>query len=117
VIRLLADENVPSASVRKLREAGWDVAELERGASDAAALVRAGAEQRVIVTFDRDFGRLALRPDLPRPSGVVLFRTVPANPEAAANALLSLPEAIPLSGRLTVIREGRVRQRLLARGD
>lgn len=60
MIRLLADENVPLASIRLLRTAGWDVAEVVRGATDMAALALAAREQRVIVTFDRDFGRLAV---------------------------------------------------------
>jgi hypothetical protein len=70
----------------------------------------------VIVTLDRDFGRLALRADLLRPAGVVLVRLVPGHPEALANVLLSLLERsdVAITSRLTVIGWGRVRQRPLA---
>jgi predicted nuclease of predicted toxin-antitoxin system len=117
VIRLLSDENVPLASVRRLRDAGWDVAEVARGAADMIALARAALEQRVIVTFDRDFGRLALRGDLPRPAGVVLLRLPAAQPEEPAEVLLSLlgRSDVSITGRLTVIGWGRIRQRPLVR--
>lgn len=116
MIRLLADENVPLASIRRLRDAGWDIAEVTRGATDASALARAALEQRVIVTFDRDFGRLALRSDLPRPAGVVLLRLLPARPEDLAELLSSLlgRSDVVIAGRLTVVGWGRVRQRPLA---
>lgn len=117
MIRLLADENLPLASIRRLRDAGWDVAEAVRGATDLAVLSRASVEQRVILTFDRDLGRLALRADLPRPAGVVLLRMLPARPQEAAEILLPLlsDSETELAGRLTVVRIGRVRQRALRR--
>jgi predicted nuclease of predicted toxin-antitoxin system len=114
LIRLLADENVPRASVARLRSAGHDVADVTSGVSDQEVLRRAASERRVIVTFDRDFGRLALDPRAPRPLGVVLLRDVPNNPEVAATTLLDLDRAgLLLDHRLTVVRAGRVRQRAL----
>jgi hypothetical protein len=70
---------------------------------------------RVVVGYDRDFGRLALRTDSPRAAGVVCLRTGPAHPEAAAEIVLSLlrQPAVELLGRLTVVRADRVRQRRL----
>jgi predicted nuclease of predicted toxin-antitoxin system len=115
LIRLLADENVPRASVARLRSAGHDVAIVTAGASDEEVLERAASEQRVIVSFDRDFGRLALDPRAPRPLGVVLLREVPVSPDVAATSLLDLLErtGLVLEHTLTVVRAGRVRQRAM----
>ena len=117
MIRLLADENVPFPSIRRLRDAGCDVAEVARGASDVAVLSRAAVERRVLLTFDRDFGRLALGAHLPQPAGIVLFRLLPADPLEAAEILLPLLRRAPdrFEGRLTVVRRDRVRQRPLER--
>ena len=117
MIRLLADQNVPFASIQRLRDAGWDVAEAARGEADVAVLSRAAVEQRVILTFDRDFGRLALRADLPRPAGGVPRRMRPTHPQEPDEVLLPLlsDSETELAGRLTVIRAGRVRQRALGR--
>jgi hypothetical protein len=45
LIRLLADENVPLASIRRIRDAGWDVAEVVRGATDLSGWADALAQQ------------------------------------------------------------------------
>ena len=61
--RLLANENFPAPSVQVLRSRGYDVvAVAERGAAlgDTGVLALAEAEQRWIVTFDRDYGELIL---------------------------------------------------------
>lgn len=61
---LLADENVNSEVVTFLREQGFDVrtaAEIRlSGAADAVVLQAAASGNRVIVTHDGDFGRLAI---------------------------------------------------------
>jgi predicted nuclease of predicted toxin-antitoxin system len=50
------------------------------GSSDRAILARAQAENRIIITFDKDFGELAFRFGLPATSGIILFRISPASP-------------------------------------
>jgi predicted nuclease of predicted toxin-antitoxin system len=60
-VYFLADENYPFDAVRHLREAGHDVAAIVRDlsrASDEEILERAVREGRVVLTFDRDYGRL-----------------------------------------------------------
>jgi predicted nuclease of predicted toxin-antitoxin system len=61
---LLTDENIDPDVVAYLRRSGFDVADvLERGwagRSDGDLIDAAFAEQRVIVTHDADFGRLAV---------------------------------------------------------
>jgi predicted nuclease of predicted toxin-antitoxin system len=44
------------------------------GNPDPPILARAMSEQRILVTFDKDFGELAFRSRLPASCGVILFR-------------------------------------------
>jgi predicted nuclease of predicted toxin-antitoxin system len=115
LIRLLADENVPRPSVVLLREAGIDVAVAASGAGDAAVLERAVAEDRILLTLDRDFGRLAFATTRPRPRGIVYLRLRPSYPTSVAEALLAVLDdpAIVLDGRFTTVRSTQLRQRPL----
>jgi predicted nuclease of predicted toxin-antitoxin system len=117
VIGLLADESLPRPSVARLREAGFDVTSARSGASDDEVLARAAGEHRVLVTLDRDFGRLAFFSRNAMPLGVVYLRPRGRRPEAAAELLLSvlLDPRIELEGRFTTVREANVRQRILPR--
>lgn len=75
-MRLLANENVPGPVVVALRAAGHDVLwvkERMAGAKDRDVLARAQADARLVVTFDKDFGELAVRSSLPSSSGVGCF--------------------------------------------
>lgn len=67
-MRILANENVPGPVVAALRAAGHDVLwakETMPGAKDRNVLDRAQADARLLVTFDKDFGELAVREALP----------------------------------------------------
>lgn len=117
-MRLLADENIPLASIQALRAAGHDV----RAASETMArpldrevLARAGAEGRVLVTFDRDFGALAFKRGVSAPAGIVLLRFVPVTPDEPATILLDLlsDSGLTFSRKFTVVDRERVRQRSL----
>ena len=67
--RLLTDENVHPEVVRFLEQQAFDVLDVRRsglvGSSDHDLLQRAYAEQRTIVTHDRDFGKLAIAAEEP----------------------------------------------------
>ena len=76
-MRLLADENIPGEAVAALRVAGHDVAWIrvdQPGSSDRDVLARAQEENRILLTFDKDFGEFAWRERLPAACGVMLFR-------------------------------------------
>ena len=76
-MRLLANENFPADAVDALREVGHDVVWIRTDAPDSTddlILQRAQAEGRILLTFDKDFGELAFRHNLPSSSGVLLFR-------------------------------------------
>jgi predicted nuclease of predicted toxin-antitoxin system len=115
VTRFLLDENVPLASVHRLRAASHDAVQVAPRETDRLILERGRAEERVVVTFDRDFGFLIFEAGAPIPRGVVYFRSPPANPEAPAEDLLALLQipGITLDGKFTVVEATRIRQRPL----
>jgi predicted nuclease of predicted toxin-antitoxin system len=60
-MKFLMNENVPLATIRKLKNAQWDliaVSEVMPSVSDEAVMELAIAENRTIITFDRDYGTL-----------------------------------------------------------
>jgi predicted nuclease of predicted toxin-antitoxin system len=117
-MQFLANEDVPLASIRRLRAAGYDVVSIiedSPGAKDESVLSRAHAERRIILTFDCDYGELIYRRRLPTPAGVAYFRFAPSTPEEPAERFIELLEVdhIILEGQFTVIGHGWIRQRPL----
>lgn len=53
-------------------------------------------QQRVLLTFDKDFGEIVFRRGLSAASGVVLFRITPESPDDAAALALALVESHPI---------------------
>jgi predicted nuclease of predicted toxin-antitoxin system len=90
------------------------VQEILRGADDRAVLEMARAENRVIATFDKDFGELAFRYELPAESGVILFRLSAASPAVDnARALAALESRDDWAGHFSVVTDRRIRIRPL----
>lgn len=105
--RLLADENIPRAVVIILREKGYDIVsvwELRPGMGDEEVVELAVKESRIIITFDKDFGRIALiKHGVP---GVILLRIPPINPQYISERILSALNVIDNPyGRLIIIRK------------
>jgi len=76
-MRLCANENIPEDCVIRLRQSGYDVLwirEISPGCSDMSVIDRALAEDRVLITFDKDFGDLVFRRGAKASKGVVLLR-------------------------------------------
>jgi predicted nuclease of predicted toxin-antitoxin system len=117
-MRFLADENFPRAAVAALEAAGHDVVWVRTaapGAADADILAQATQEQRILLTFDKDFGELAGRSSAARACGVVLVRVPPPKSTEAARLLGELIEArSDWAGHFSVIEPGRVRMRSIS---
>ncbi len=67
-MRFLANENFPADAVSALRDQEHDVAWIRTdspGISDLEVLDRAQREDRILITFDKDFGEPAFRLKLP----------------------------------------------------
>jgi predicted nuclease of predicted toxin-antitoxin system len=112
-MRLLANENFPLDAVDALREAGHEVAwirEDSRGAPDEKILQRAQEENRVVITFDKDFGELAFRSKLPAQSGIILFRITPKSSQYIAQvAVQALASRDNWVGHFSVVEDSRIR--------
>jgi predicted nuclease of predicted toxin-antitoxin system len=116
-MRLLADENVPRRVIESLVAAGHDVEWVpwsRAGASDPDLLALAGRERRVLLTFDKGFGELAVRRPRAATAGVVLVR-MPSNPpdEVAVRLTRVFARHADWAGQVAVIEEKRIRVRTL----
>ncbi|MBM3144490.1 MAG: hypothetical protein FJ010_05865 [Chloroflexi bacterium] len=112
-MRILANENFPEDAIAALRQQGYDVAWVRTdmpGSSDEAVLARAQAENRILITFDKDFGELAFHAGLLAMSGVILFRiSAPSSAHVAQVAMAALGSRIDWSGHFAVIEDHRIR--------
>ena len=90
-------------------------AEIMPGNKDEQVLSFATRDNRILLTFDRDYGELIYRQGKPAPLGVVHLRFVPADPNQPADVVLGLNqvEGLRLEGRYTVVDPPRIRQRPL----
>jgi len=112
-MHILADENFPGDAVTALRARGHDIVWVRSdapGSSDPQVLAHAQAEDRILVTFDKDFGELAFRSGLPASSGIVLFRiSVPSSSYVAQGAVAALESRTDWAGHFAVIEDDRIR--------
>ena len=113
----LANENVPFKSVTVMREKGIDVkcvSELYPGISDIEVISLAKKEQRIILTFDKDYGYLLYKEGLAFKEGLVFIRFIPGNPAEAGKILVKLiSKGVNLTGYFTVVYSNSIRQRPL----
>jgi hypothetical protein len=116
-MRFLANENFPCAAVTALVAAGHNVVWIRTAApgnADADVLARAAKEERILLTFDKDFGELARRAKLPPACGVVLLRVPMPKPGDAGQGLANMVmERDDWAGHFSVIEPGRIRMRPL----
>ena len=117
-MRFLANENFPRAAVVELRAAGHEVTWVRTdapGSPDEAILPRAAQEERILLTFDKDFGELAWRTNLPTSCCIVLFRVPMPAPSVVWKVLCQiLTSRDDWRGRFSVVEPGRVRMRDLS---
>lgn len=111
-MKLLADENMPGLAVDALRGRGHDVEWvrlLAPGIPDPEVIARAVGTQRLLVTFDKDFGELVFRRRMPV-GGVILLRFRLSSPVAAAHRVVAVLESRDdWMGSFSVVEEDRVR--------
>lgn len=109
----LADENVSQEAIQAIRQLGLDVVwikEISPGVDDDRVLEMARADNRVLITFDKDFGEMAFRRGKALVPGVLLLRPRLRGQDYLArfvSAVLSQPTT--WRGHFTVAREGRIR--------
>ena len=112
--KFLADDNIPKSVVQRLRELGYDIvraSEYAKGLSDKEVAFIAVKENRIIITFDSDFGEILLKEGIKFP-GLVYLAFEPKNSQYIFDELLTLLEAdIDFYGKITVFDGYRIRQR------
>ena len=115
-MRFLADENFPFPALAALRNRGYDVSSIagaHAGSSDELVAAICDREERILLTFDKDFGELVFRRGLSSGSAVVLLRIVP-EPNFVVDLIHSLIETgILTAGVFCVVARDRVRVRPL----
>jgi predicted nuclease of predicted toxin-antitoxin system len=101
-----------------LRQAGHDVLwvrEAAPGSPDSVILARAQAEERLLLTFDKDFGDLVFHQGLAASHGIVLFRILqPSAPILAQRVVAILGSRNDWHGQYSVAEEHSIRMRPLA---
>ena len=102
-MRFLLDQDVYTATARHLTELGHDVVRVSEiglsRATDEELLEVAGAQDRLFVTRDRDFGRIVF---LTGQRGAVLYPRVLPTTQAAVHA--ELAEVLQLYGERELAR-------------
>lgn len=116
IVKLLANENFPKASVLLLRSLGYDITSIGEdnpSISDQSVMEIADAEQRLILTFDRDYGELIYKHNYKPPQGVIYLRLEKYSPEEPAMHVHELLTVLKIETErtLTVYDGLNVRQR------
>lgn len=118
-MRFLANENFPGSAVTALRAAGHDVVWIRTaapGSTDPEVLAQAAREERVLLTFDKDFGELAKAAVLPAACGIVLIRrSMPPAGSVGQQLADILSSRTDWAGHFSVVEPGRIRMRSLTR--
>jgi predicted nuclease of predicted toxin-antitoxin system len=120
-MHFLADENMPLEAIMAPRTSGHEVVSVRLeapGMCDSDVLLWAEREERVLLTFDKDFGELAWRAKLPAACGIVLFRMPIPSPSAVGAVLAArIAERSDWADHFSVIEPERVRMRELGSGS
>jgi predicted nuclease of predicted toxin-antitoxin system len=111
-MKFLADENFPRpALVRCERRVGM-YSRSPRTVHAFQVIALSADQERVLFTFDKDFGELVFRHGPSAAGGVVLFRITPESPDDAAGLALALVDSQPdLAGTFCVVTHDRIRVR------
>jgi predicted nuclease of predicted toxin-antitoxin system len=113
MVKYLANENVPGEAVQAARQAGHDIewiAQSSPGADDDAVLATAMAANRILLTFDKDFGEMAFREGKQATCGVILFRPHVRSPDYVAQFMCAvLSQTVTWQGNFSVAQEGKLR--------
>lgn len=116
-MRLCANENVPGDCVAVSRERGHNVLwirEIAPGSTDNDVLARSQAEERLLITFDKDFGELVFRRGSTASQGIVLFRLGKPSAKIVARRVVQILESTSeWAGHYAVVDEHPIRLRRL----
>ena len=104
-IRILADENIPAKIIELLEKENFNIKRAPRGTDDNEIANIAKSENRIIITFDRDFGNILLFPPQ-QYSGIIFIRIRPPLINTTFSAILNLLKLVKpeeFKGKLFVL--------------
>lgn len=112
-LRFLADESCDFAVVRSLRAKGFDVlavSEYMQYSVDSELLEQAHRENRILLTEDKDFGRLVFASHSD-PAGVILIRFSARHRSTLAQSVLQVVQehGEKLMNAFVVVQPGQIR--------
>ncbi|WP_457742928.1 DUF5615 family PIN-like protein [Thermococcus sp.] len=111
-MKFLADENIPYPVVKRLRAEGFDITsiyEVRRGITDEEVAQIANKEDRILITFDKDFGMTIFVENITIP-GLILLRFPPKIIEyiySKPHAVLGLD--VDFKGKIMSVHEDKIR--------
>ena len=118
-MRIKVDENIGAVGVSQLRESGHDVATVYdqglSGCTDDSLFEVCVAENRTLITLDRDFGHVTRFPPNKTAGIVILELGGAASLQLLSDRLndfLAMTSSRSASGELWIVEPGRVRVRL-----
>ena len=115
-MKLLANENFPFKSVLYLRGKGFDISAIgtdNPGLTDSQVVDIAIAEERTILTFDRDYGELVFKHNFRPPLGIIYIRLseyLPEDPGKLIEELINSKD-FNFGNAFTVVDKHAIRQR------
>jgi len=117
-MKFLANENFPSASIRKLREAGYEVesvTETMLSAPDTKVLKHGAANKQIILTFDKDYGELIYHRKIAVPNGLIYLKFDSLTPAEPYEILVELvfKTNLEVTGFFIVLERDTIRKRKL----
>jgi len=113
-MRFLANENIPLELVKELKNLGYDILrvdEVKKGMKDYEVLDLSFKEERILITFDKDFGKLVMK-EKRKSKSIILLRLPPKSIQYIKNKLFLLFKQIKeLEGKFIVVEENMIRVR------
>ena len=98
--------------ISALRNKGIDVVsikELTSGLSDETVLETANKQNRVLITFDSDFGELIFRQKL-KARGIILLKFAPKSTQQVVDVTLNvLKTQAKIEGQFLIVKEKKIR--------
>lgn len=113
-----ADENFPLTSSKLPEQHDHQVRSVVfilKGQDDVRILSEAIEKEEFIITFDKDFGELIFKKNLPHPPAIILFRLQYFSPDKPAMILLNIikENIYSFADNFTVIGRNKIRQKKL----
>jgi predicted nuclease of predicted toxin-antitoxin system len=106
--RFIADENIPRETVELLKRKGVDivsVSDVSPGLGDDEILELARKDERIVITFDRDFSQLIFKQKR-KTKGLILLRFNPESPQQIAKRIQqALATKIKMDSSVIVVKK------------